>query len=164
MTVFLTGCSSQETFETVTDDYVQPVMAQMQQIMVSLPIDAAVTVLEEASAGTIYLCDGYTVTVQTTEAGDLQRTLKETTGFSEEDLRTIQTQHSGLTRTEGVWTAAGEQEDQLGRFAVLDDGNYYYILTCMADASRAGELQPVWQELFDSFRLVSPGTELHTGS
>ena len=164
LAILLTGCGSKQTLETVTDEYVQPVMAQMQQIAVSLPMDATVSVLEEASAGTIYLCDGYTVTVQTTEAGDLQRTLQETTGYSAEELRTIQTQCGDLTRTEGVWTAAGEQEEQLGRFAVLDDGNYHYVLTCMVDVSRVEQLQPTWQDLFDSFRLVSPGTELNTGS
>lgn len=162
--MLLTGCGSKQTLETVTDDYVQPVMAQMQQIAVSLPMDATVSVLEETSAGTIYLCDGYTVTVQTTEAGDLRRTLQETTGYSLDELRTIQTQYGDLTRTEGVWTAAGEQEEQLGRFAVLDDGNYHYVLTCMADVTRVEELQSTWQDLFDSFRLVSPGTELNTGS
>lgn len=160
----LTGCGSQPTLETVTDEYVQPVMAQMQQVLVSLPEDASVAVLEDETAGTIYLCDGYTVTLQTTQAGDLTKTLQSATGFSKEDLRLIQTQYGGLTRTDGVWTAAGEQEDQLGRFAVLDDGSYHYVLTCMMDASRTQSLQPVVDELFDSFRLVSSEIDLNTGS
>ena len=164
LAILLTGCGSQETLETVTDDYIQPVMAPMQQILVSLPTDAAVAVLEEEAAGTIYLCDGYTVTLHTTEAGNMEKTLQAATGFSADALRTIQTEYGGLTRTDGVWTAAGETEDQLGRFAVLDDGNYHYVLTCMADASKMEELQPVWQELFESFRLVTAGTDLHTGS
>ena len=35
--LLLTGCSSVETFETVTDEYVQPVMATMQQAVMALP-------------------------------------------------------------------------------------------------------------------------------
>lgn len=164
LVLLLTGCGSEPTFETVTDDYVQPVMAQMQQVLVSLPVDAAVTVLEEESAGTIYLCDGYTVTLQTTESGDLSKTLRSATGFAKEDLRFIQTKYDDLTRTEGVWMAAGESGDQLGRFAVLDDGSYHYVLTCMADAVQVEQLQPAWEELFDSFRLVSAEIDLNTGS
>ena len=160
----LTGCGSEPTMETVTDEYVQPVMAQMQQVLISLPADASVAVLGDESEGTIYLCDGYTVTLQTTQAGDLTKTLQSATGFSKEDLRLIQTQYGGLTRTDGVWTAAGEQEEQLGRFTVLDDGSYHYVLTCMMDASRTQSLQPVVDELFDSFRLVSAEIDLNTGS
>ena len=162
--LLLTGCGSQETFEMVTDDYVQPVMAQMQQIVVSLPVDASVEVLESDTQGTIYLCDGYTVTVHTTEAGDLAKTLYTATGFSEEDLQTIQTQYGSVSRTDSVWTAAGETEEQVGRIAVLDDGSYHYVLTCMTDASKMEQLQPVWGELFDSFRLVSAQMDLNTGS
>ena len=162
--LLLTGCGSQETFETVTDDYVQPVMAQMQQILVSLPVDATVEVLENDNQGTIYLCDGYTVTVHTAEAGDLEKTLYTATGFSAENLPVIQTKYGGVTRTDSVWTAAGENEEQVGRVAVLDDGSYHYVLTCMTDASKMEELQPVWGELFDSFRLVSAQMDLNTGS
>ncbi len=160
----LTGCGAESTMETVNDEYIQPVMAQKQQILVSLPVDAAVEVLEEESAGTIYLCDGYTVTLQTVESGDMSKTLQLATGFSKENLRFIQTQYSGLTRTEGVWTAAGESGDQVGHFAVLDDGSYHYVLTCMADAARTESLQPVMEELFDSFRVVSAQMDLNTGS
>lgn len=162
--LLLSGCGSEPTFETVNDENIQPVMAPMQKIMVSLPVDAAVTVLEEETAGTIYLCDGYTVTIHTAASGDMQKTLRSTTGFSKEELRTVQTEYGGLIRTEGVWTAAGENGEQVGRFAVLDDGSYHYVLACMADASVTEELQPVWQELFDSFQVVSSQTELYTGS
>ena len=164
LVLLLTGCGSEPALETVTDEYVQPVMAQKQQILVSLPADTAVTVLEEESAGTIYLCDGYTVTLQTTESGDLNKTLYTATGFSKDDLRLVQTQYGGLTRTEGVWTAAGESGDQVGRVAVLDDGSYHYALTCMTDASQTQTLQPVMEDLFDSFRLVSAEMDLNTGS
>ena len=164
MVLLLTGCGSEEVMETVSDDYLQPVMAQMQQVVVSLPEEAAVAVLEDASAGSIYLCDGYTVTLQTTQSGDLSKTLRAATGFAKEDLRLIQTKYDGLTRTEGVWTAIGENGDQLGRFAVLDDGSYHYVLTCMADAEKTEQLQPVMEDLFGSFRLVSAEIDLNTGS
>ena len=164
LATFLSGCSSQQTFETVTDDYIQPVMAQMQQMVVAIPSDATVEVMENNTEGKIYLCDGYTATLHTTQAGDLEKTLRDTTGFTQEQLRFIQTQYGGITRTEGVWTAAGEKEDQVGRFAVLDDGNYHYVLTCMAGVSNMETINPVWEELFSSFRLEDPQLELNTGS
>ena len=57
--LLLTGCAAEETAETVSDVYIQPVMSTMQQAVVSLPTDASVSVLENEDTGTIYLCDGY---------------------------------------------------------------------------------------------------------
>ena len=113
---------------------------------------------------TVYLCDGYTVTLHTCQAGDLDKTLREATGFSKDALKLIQTESAGVERTQCVWTAAGEAEEQVGRLTVLDDGNYHYVLTCMAGASQTQRLQPVWQELFDSFRLVGADVDLSIGS
>jgi len=162
--LFLTGCGTAETAETVSDVYIQPVMGTMQQAVVSLPVDASVAVLESEDAGTIYLCDGYTVTLNSTPGGDLEKTLRRATGFGKEDLALMETEKDGIKRIHGVWTAAGETEQQVGRLTILDDGSYHYVLTCMTDASKANQLQPVWQDLFDSFRLVSPDYEINTGS
>ena len=165
LTVFLlAGCGSRQTFETVDDEYLQSVMAPVQQVVVSLPEDASVAVMESDQTGTLYLCDGYTATLQTLPGGNLDQTLKEITGFSRERLHPIQTTLDGVTSTHCVWTAIGEKEEQVGRLTVLDDGNYHYVLACMADASQTESLQGVWQELFDSFRLISPEVDLHTGS
>ena len=164
LALLLCGCGAAETFETVEDEYLQPAMAPMQQVVVLLPEDISMAVMENDQTGTLYLCDGYTVTLQTLPGGNLEQTLRETTGFSREQLGAIQTQQEGITRTQCVWTAAGEEEEQVGRLTVLDDGNYHYVLACMTDASRAESLHDVWQELFDSFRLVSPGEDLYTGS
>lgn len=162
--LLLTGCGAAETFETVSDTYVQPAAATMQQVVLSLPIDASVAVMESETSGTIYLCDGYTVTVHSTTGGDLDKTLREATGFAEEELTLVQTEQDGIKRIQCVWTAAGETEEQIGRLTLLDDGNYHYVLSCMTDASKMNDLQPVWQELFDSFCLISPEVALSIGS
>ena len=52
----------------------------------------------------------------------------------------------------------------MGRAAILDDGSYHYVLTCMTDASNAHALQESWQTLFDSFTLAEPGEDPYTGS
>ena len=67
-------------------------------------------------------------------------------------------------RYDCVWTAAGEGEDQVGRACILDDGSFHYVVSVMAGQSRSGELQPVWQDIFDSFRLADPSIEFNTGS
>lgn len=162
--LLLTGCGAQQTLETVSDVYVQPVSATVQQVIVDVPQDASVAVLQNDEAGKLYLCDGYTVTVQTMEAGDLEKTLRTVTGYSKEELRILRTQQENVKRYECVWTAAGEAEPQVGRACVLDDGDYHYIVTVMAGESLAGELSQTWQEVFDSFRLVGPEVDLNTGS
>ncbi len=162
--LLLSGCGTQPTFETVSDEYVQPVSVQLRQIALELPEDAAALTAQSDGAGNLYFCDGYTVTVQMVEAGDLDRTLRQTTGFGKEALALMETEMDGVKRWEGIWTAAGEGEDQVGRVAVLDDGVSHYVLTCMAGASKTEEVQPQWQALFSSFRLLSEEELLHTGS
>lgn len=154
LVLLLTGCRAQETFETVDDVYAEPEDIPVQQVVLELPEDAAVPAMESDSAGKLYLCDGYTVTVQTVEAGDLNRTLKETTGFSGDDLAVLETGQEELRRYECVWTAAGEAEDQVGRAMILDDGNYHYVVTVMAGASQAGDLNQTWNRIFSSFSLT----------
>ena len=162
--LFLTGCGTQETFETVADAYIQPVSAPLWQMVLDVPQDASVTVLHGTDTGKMYLCENYTVTVQTFSSGDLQKTLKTLTGYEKEDLTLMQTQQDGAKRYECVWASAGEGENQVGRLCLLDDGNYIYAVTAMAGESQAGELTQVWQAMFDSFRLASPDAELNTGS
>ena len=162
--LLLSGCGAQPTFETIADEYLAPAMAPLQQIRITLPEDAAVPVLESDSTGKLYVCEGYTLTVQTASAGDMEKTLQTATGFSEENLNIIRTRAGNLNRLDTVWTAAGEGGDQVGRLSLLDDGSYYYILTAMAPASGVQAVEEDWDQIFDSFSLVSPEEDLHTGS
>lgn len=161
--LLLCGCSAQETFETVSDDIIQSVSAQMQQVYVELPEEAAAPAMENDGGDAIYLCDGYTITMQTLEAGDLDATLRTATGFSRDALHMIQTESEGIKRYECVWAAAGEGEDQVCRAAVLDDGSYHYVLTAMAGASVTETFAEEWNGMFRSFRLGSM-TDPNTGS
>lgn len=162
--LLLTGCGARETLETLTDDYIQPVSAAVWQMILDVPQDATVTVLQGEDTGKLYLCDGYTVSVQTMQSGDLQKALRTLTGYEKEELTLMQTLQDGIKRYECVWAAAGEGENQVGRACLLDDGNYIYAVTAMAGESKAGELTDVWQEMFDSFRLASPDEDINTGS
>lgn len=154
LALLLAGCGAQETFETVSDVYEVKDLPPAMQVQVMLPDDAAVPAMEDSRTGQIYLCDGYFVTVQILEAGDLNRTLQESTGFSKENLPIIETARDGLKRYECVWTSAGEAGDQVGRAVVLDDGSYHYVVTVMADAVRAGALQSDLQNVIDSVKLT----------
>ena len=162
--MLLTGCAAEPTFETLSDEYVQPVLAQTHQMSLELPVDAAVLTVQSDEGGTLYFCDGYTATVQVLDSGDLNETLLYTTGFEKEDLQLMQTQPDGNKRYDWVWTAAGEGEDQVCRGALLDDGVSHYVLTCMTGASQAQQVQPQWQELFTSFCLVTQEDLIRTGS
>lgn len=152
--VFLTGCSSAETFETVGDDVYLPAMAQMRQISLEVPDTAMVQAMEDDRTQKLYLCENYVLTVQTFESGDLNKTVKELCGYSLDGLQLMQTQNGDLKRADWVWTCAGEGGDQVGRALVLDDGSYHYCLTAMADAAEAGAMEDQWNRIFTSFALT----------
>lgn len=149
--LFLTGCAAAETFETVGDDLIQPVMAPMGEIVLTLPSSASRQTMISDEDGKLYFCDGYTATVQTMDRGDLERTAKALCGFGVESLDIMETVSEGNKRWDWVWTAAGEGGDAVGRAAVIDDGSYHYCVTVMADAGNAGALEAEWNALFRSF-------------
>ena len=153
MLLLLTGCGTQETFETLADNVVQPASAPLWQMVLDVPQDASVTVLQGENGEKIYLCDGYTVAVQTFSSGDLKKTLQTLTGYEKEDLTLMQTLQDGAKRYECVWTAAGEGENQVGRLCLLDDGNYHYALTLHTAAEAAGELTEQWKNITTTFAV-----------
>ncbi len=151
--LFLAGCAQPKEFETMADSYEIPELPPAEEVSLLLPTEAAATVMETGDDATIYLCDGYTVAVQTFQGGDLNKTLLAVTGYGRDQLTVMSWQQGELTRHECVWTAAGENGDQVGRTLVLDTGNWHYTLSLMASAEQAGALQTVWQEILESFRL-----------
>lgn len=150
--VSFTGCASEPTFETVADEWVQSVAAPMGQITVELPEEAVVPV-SESELGKLYQCDGYEIAVQTRQSGDLDATLRTVTGYSREALTLMQTGAGDVDRWELVWSCMGETGDRIGRACVLDDGNYHYVLSVLADADRYAELETVISDLFRSYSL-----------
>lgn len=153
--LLLTGCGAQETFETISDE-LGVSMPAVCDVQLLLPEEAAVPSMESEDGSKLYLCDGYTVTVQTLDGGDLNRTFRELSGHSKDELTVIQTARDGIDRYECVWSAAGEGEDQICRALILDDGVYHYAVTVMANATQSGQLRQAWQEIMDS---VSLGTD-----
>ena len=152
VSLIFAGCGAQETMETVADEWVQSAAAPVSEIHLTFPEEAAAPV-SESETGALYQCDGYDILVQTLEAGDLDATLRSVTGYSREDLTVIETRFSDVKRYDLVWSCLGELGDQVGRACVLDDGNYHYILSVLADAERAGEFEVVWEALFGSYSL-----------
>lgn len=156
--LILSGCGVQETFETIPDICTQEVSAPpVQKVALTLPDEAATPAMTNGETNAIYLCDGYTVAVQTMDAGNLDKTFRQTTGFGADGLTVMQTSAQGIKRYDCVWTAAGEGEDQICRAVILDDGNYHYAVTVMGAASSAGKLREKWQTILDSACLVSIG-------
>ena len=151
--ILLSGCAGQETFETVTDEMVTPVLVEARQILVELPEEAAAPTVESDN-GSLYICEGYEIGIQTLEAGDLDATIRSVSGYGAEDLTLIRTVVGDMERYDFVWACAGETGDRVGRGAVLDDGNYHYILTVISDAKDAMRFEEAWQRLFQSFSVV----------
>lgn len=149
----LAGCSQPRDFETMSDQYIEPEMRPSAELVVALPADAARPTATGEDGSSLYLCDGYCIVVQTLPAGDLDGTLRQTTGYARDQLQLLERKEGEHRRYECVWTAAGEGEDQVGRAVILDDGEHHYVLSVMAGASAVGELTKVWQELFQSVSL-----------
>lgn len=152
ISVLLSGCGSAPTFETVADEWVQDVAAPLREIRLTLPEEAVIPV-SESEIGKLYQCDGYEIAVQTLESGDLDATIRTVTGYSREDLTVLETRLDDIRRYDLVWSCLGEQGEQVGRACVLDDGNYHYVLSVLAEADRAYELETVISDLFRSYSL-----------
>lgn len=163
ITVLLTGCGAEETFETVEDVIpVEPVVSP-QQFFVSLP-DAAATPTFQDDSSELYVYEDYTISKQVLQSGDMEKTIQTLTGQPSEHLDIIRTFQDGCDRYDFVWTSAGEEGLQLGRACILDDGDYHYALTTMAKEESAGQLRETLQDMFDSCRLLDPDVNLSTGS
>jgi len=153
MLFFLTGCNTRGDFETVGDVYA-PETLTPREVALVLPSDAAVQTLS-SEQGKLYLCDGYSVCVQTLQGGNLEETLRQVTGYTLERLTLLETEKEGLRLYRCVWTAAGEGGDQIAQTAIIDDGNFHYAVTAMAPSESAGALSNTWQEIFNSVRLTN---------
>ena len=150
---FLTGCGARGDFETVGDVYA-PENLTPKEVLLTLPSDAAAQTLA-GDGGKLYLCDGYSISVQTLEGGNLEETLRQVTGYSMDRLTLLETEKEGLRLYRCVWTAAGEGGDQIAQTAIIDDGNFHYAVTAMAHSEKAAALSAIWQEIFQSVRLTN---------
>ena len=154
LALLLTGCTQPKDFETMSDSYMEPELPLAQKVSFQLPEDAAKAVLESAGTDTLYLCDGYSVAVQTLPAGNLDATLREVTGYGRDKVQLWERKEGEISRFSCVWASAGEGGDQMGKATILDDGNYHYVLSVMAAAEDAGELADTWQQLMESFSIA----------
>ena len=85
--LMLSGCAAEETMETVSDVLDAPVMAQMREISLVLPEEAASPTVESDSER-VYLCEDYEITVQILDGGNLDQTVKTLSGY-ERDVLTV---------------------------------------------------------------------------
>lgn len=140
----LSGCSSVETMETIHDDGVVPVMGEAGQVQLTLPDLDDAQVIDNGMGSRIYLFDGFCVTVQTLDGGDMSKTLETVSGFGAEKLSLLKTEQEDYTQFCCAWSSAGEGEEQLCRAVVMDDGRYHYAVTVMADSSEVAEQPDLW--------------------
>ena len=150
----LLGCTS-PSYETVMDTMPLILHNAPKEIKLQLPPGTVQPVFENKNTDKLYFCDGYEMILRTVEGGDLQKTVKDISGYDIDDLTVVETKQQELKRYEFVWTAAGENGDRVGRTAVLDDGIYHYTLSLVADAQLAGQLRQTWEDIISTFAVVS---------
>ncbi len=156
--LILTGCNKFQPQETILDIYEELSQVDAREISVQLPEGGTVEVFGAEDAGKYYIYDDYEILLQTFQSGDLNQTFREISGYSKDKLTILQRQQGDAQRYDCVWTAAGEGTDIIVRTAVLDDGAYHYALTAIADEADAGNLEDVWNELFQSFSIKDTET------
>lgn len=161
--LLLAGCGQPSEPETVSDVYAPQALPPARQIMVQLPPEVYTPTLQ-TEGESLYLCDRYSVSLGTFTSGDLQQTVYNVAGFLPEKLQMQQTVQEGVKRYSFTWSADSEEGTQVGRGCILDDGIHHYVLTAMAAEADIRQLQSTWHELFSSFRLADPETDLNTGS
>ena len=149
----LCGCQSEETLETVNDEWIVPVMAQPRELALKLPEDAALPVLEQEDRR-LYMGEDYEIMLETLASGDLDATIRNLCGYDRDALTVISSNPQGLKRYDFVWTAAGEGGDRIGRAVILDDGTYHYTMTVLRSAESVEQSQIVWRSVFESFTLA----------
>ena len=151
--LMLSGCAAEETMETVSDVLDAPVMAQMREISLVLPEEAASPTVESDSER-VYLCEDYEITVQILDGGNLDQTVKTLSGYERDVLTVVSTRKDNLDRHEFVWACAGEEGDLVGRAMILDDGCYHYCVCVLGEAEQAMENKVLWDDMFRSFTLA----------
>ena len=149
----LSGCGAAETYELVTDEPVQQVFAQPREMHFFLAEETAMPAMETDS-GKLYLCGEYDVMSQIFDGGDLERTIRQVSGFAPSDLTVIQTESENVKKTEFVWTSAAEEGHRICRATILDDGNYHYVLSATVLAEKIEEYQEIWNGIFETFKLI----------
>ena len=155
--LLLCGCAAQPAMETVSDVYAVPASVAGYTLSVQLPEAAAQFVMEEPGGSKLFSCEGYTVTIQELEGGDLPRTVRTVTGQDVQNLTVMTTRQGEFRRHAFAWTAAGEGSQQICRTVILDDGRCHHALTVMADHTLAGQLSEEWEHIFSTATLVSTG-------
>ena len=164
LALLLCGCGKETMLETVNDELAEPVVAAVQRVQINLPSELSAPALQSQENGTLYLCDDYSVTVQTVQSGDLRKTIRNATGREQADLQIQTTRQGDVKRYQFMWATSGEEGIQVGRTCILDDGVYHYVLTALAEEDVAGQVQETWREIFASFCLASEREPMSTGS
>lgn len=149
--VMLAGCNAEPTMETVADEQVLS-ESVMKEITMELPGEPVLPVMR-TDTGEIYICEDFEVSVETLPGGDIQRTVQMLTGFSMEDVTVMETTAGERTRYDLAWSAMGETGPEVGRAAVLCDGQYHYCLTVMTAEENAASCREMFNGLFESFTL-----------
>ena len=149
--VMLAGCAAETTMETVADELVLAESA-MKEITMELPGEPVLPVMR-TDTGEIYICEDFEVSVETLPGGDIRRTVQMLTGFGMEDVTVMETTVGERTRYDLAWSAMGETGPEVGRAAVLYDGQYHYCLTVMTAEENAASCREMFNGLFESFTL-----------
>lgn len=153
LVLLLSGCSNDTELETVASPCIGEPTVEPADVSLTLPLWMPEPVLYDDLTGELYICEDFSVSVQTLDGGNLDQTVHDSTGFGINELTVIETDHNGVSRYDLACTVTGEESDQVVRVAIFDDGVYHYVVTAMAKASNAGAHTETWNDIFSSIEI-----------
>lgn len=145
----LWGCAAAPTFETLGPDIHEPFIS-LKEASAIIPSDAE---MFSGQDGTLWVCNGFDLHMQTLPGGDVNATVQTMSGFSSQDLTVMTSASDAITCYEWVWTAMSDEGELICRGAILDDGAYHYCLTATAPAEKGSSLSQQWNAIFSSFTV-----------
>lgn len=158
LAIVLCGCSAEPTFETIPDMCAETASQSPRQILVDLPEETQVPAMQAEEGSILYFCDDYTVMAYTLPAGNMDQTLRTTTGYGKDALRIMQSYAPEGDCIVCAWTAAGEGEILVGNARIIDDGNYHYVVCVLSPESKSGAAQKEIRAVLNSFQLEQVNT------
>lgn len=158
MVWFLSGCTAQNTWETVKDvlpEEAVSVMEDAYRVWLDVPDDALLALASDDGTQMVYeQTEGeYEITVQTFLSSEPESVMRRLTGFEPEQVQTLQTRRFGLPEYQFAWFTTGADGGWLCRADLLQDDVYCYAVTFSVREGIGAKYAETAQQVFQSIAM-----------
>ena len=153
----LCGCRAEPDWETVDDDAVLQVSAEVEPpyiITYGIPDDASMEPLS-ARNRSLYVGENgdYEILTDALSAASLDDAIHQISGFGEKDLSILETTRFGLPEYRFAWASSSDEGEFVSQASLVQDGDYYYALVFSVRQGLGGKYDDCAGAVFSSFGL-----------